>query len=628
MSVCLVAMPWQAIESPSLPIGLLKAVTVATGRPAPTAYHGSLRWAEFLMERSDGELSPADYTEVAEVGLFDGLGDWVFAGVLHDDPEFGVETLRRYAAEYGTGIAGPTAMRQYAADFVELAAAEILATRPSLVGFTTTFMQNVPSLAVARRIRQLDPGVRIAFGGGNCDGAMGIALHRNFPFVDFVVRGEGEVAFPMLLDALDARDLDAGGNLGAGDERDARLARIPGLSWRRADGTARHNPQGALLPPARIPTPDFDDWFGQLAASPVGEYIEPKLVLEGARGCWWGEKHHCTFCGLNGTAMTFRAKPAERMIAEMTELVGRHQTLDVIMVDNIIDNHYYADFLPRVTALGWDLRLHYEVKSNLRPTEIDALRAAGVAHVQPGIESLVSPVLKLMDKGVSGVHNVRTLRDCESAGLTVSWNWLYGFPGERRVDYDPVLRQLPRLVHLQPPAGSSRILLERFSPYFENPVLGFPTRRAARLYQHVYDLPENELADLVYLFDTEPAGLSEQDAEPLNELLKRWTDGYPASALQLLTGLDADETVIADRRVGWPECEHRIADPRLRRAYAELEHGRTVTALAARLAAAGLPVETDRLARWLAELDDAGLVFEENGRWISLATTVEPVKVA
>ena len=48
--------------------------------------------------------------------------------------------------------------------------------------------------------------------------------------------------------------------------------------------------------------------------------------------------------------------------------------------------------------------------------------------------------------------------------------------------------------------------------------------------------------------------------------------------------------MIADRRVGWPECEHRIADPRLRRAYAELEHGRTVTALAARLAAAGLLV--------------------------------------
>ncbi|MDG4765939.1 RiPP maturation radical SAM C-methyltransferase [Solwaraspora sp. WMMD406] len=620
MSVCLVAMPWQAIESPSLPIGLLKAATRAAGRPEPAAYHGSLRWAEFLMEHSDGELTPADYTEVAEVGLFDGLGDWVFAGVLHDDPEFGVDTLRRYAAEYGTGIATPTAMRRYADAFVRLAADEILATGPTLVGFTTTFMQNVPSLAVARRIRQLAPDVRIAFGGGNCDGAMGIALHRNYPFVDFVVRGEGEVAFPRLLDALDGR---------------TDFASVPGLSWRH-DGEARHNPQGSLLAPAHIPTPLFDDWFAQFAESTIDGYIEPKLVLESARGCWWGEKHHCTFCGLNGTAMTFRAKSPARVVDELTDLIGRHQTLDVIMVDNIIDNRYYSDFLPRIAALDLDLRLHYEVKSNLRPAEITALRSAGVAHVQPGIESLVSPVLKLMDKGVSGIHNVRTLRDCESASLTVSWNWLYGFPGERLADYEAVLRQLPRLAHLQPPAGASRILLERFSPYFENPALGFPQRRPARLYQHVYDLPEAAVQDMVYLFDTDPAGLSDQDAEPLNELLKRWADSYPASALELVTGLTADEIVIEDRRVGWPQREHRITDPLLRRAYAELQPGRTVSALVGRLTDDATPRTADRRAswltgritEWLAELDAAGLVFEENGRWITLATAVEPIKVA
>nr|MDT0659387.1 RiPP maturation radical SAM C-methyltransferase [Micromonospora sp. DSM 115978] len=616
MSVCLVAMPWQAIESPSLPIGLLKAVAVAAGRPEPVAWHGSLRWVEFLLERSGGELTPADYTQVAEVGLFDGLGDWVFSGVLHDDPEFGVETLRRYAAEHGVDIAVPTAMRAYAAEFVELAADEILATGADLVGFSTTFMQNVPSLAVARRIRQLAPQVRIAFGGGNCDGDMGVALHRSYPFVDFVVRGEGEVAFPGLLAAL------------AGEQP---VEGVPGLSWRRPDGVGVHNAQGPPLPPGRIPTPLFDDWFDQLAESPVYGYVEPKLVLESARGCWWGEKHHCTFCGLNGTAMTFRAKPAEKVLAELSHLVGRHQTLDVIMVDNIIDNRYFTQLLPRVAALDWDLRLHYEVKSNLRPSEVVALRSAGVAHVQPGIESLVTPVLKLMDKGVSGIHNVRTLRDCESAGLTVSWNWLYGFPGEGRADYAAVLPQLPRLVHLQPPAGASRILLERFSPYFENPALGFPARRPARLYQHVYDLPEESLRDLVYLFDTDPAGLADADVEPLLKLIGQWTDGYPASALRMVAGADpvgGDEIVIEDGRVGWPEREHRITDPRLRRAYHELAHGRSVPALAAKVAEAGLPVGAGALAEWLAELSDAGLVFEENGRWLALATAAEPVKVA
>jgi hypothetical protein len=44
-------------------------------------------------------------------------------------------------------------MRPFAASFIALAADEILATGPAVVGFTTTFMQNVPSLALARRLQ-------------------------------------------------------------------------------------------------------------------------------------------------------------------------------------------------------------------------------------------------------------------------------------------------------------------------------------------------------------------------------------------------------------------------------------------------------------------------------------------
>jgi hypothetical protein len=276
--------------------------------------------------------------------------------------------------------------------------------------------------------------------------------------------------------------------------------------------------------------------------------------------------------------------------------------------------------------LGWDLRVHYEVKSNLRPADIAALREAGVVHVQPGIESLVTRVLGLMDKGVRGIRNVRTLRDCESTGLTVSWNWLYGFPGERPGDYEPVLRQVPALVHLQPPSGLARILLERFSPYFDDPALGFPRRTAARPYQHVYDLPEAELDELVYLFDTDPQGLTEEEATPLHELLRRWSDGYTDSAL---VGMDTgSEIVISDRRVGWEPREHRVEGPWQRAAYLELEFGRSVPALLERLAEEhGIVLAEAELRPWLTGLLAAGLVFHEDETWLALATRSEPVKV-
>jgi ribosomal peptide maturation radical SAM protein 1 len=610
MSVCLATMPWQALDSPSLPIGLLRAAARRAGLPLPDAYHGSLRWAEFLLDRTDGEIGPAEYTEVADSGLFHEFGDWVFTGVLHDDPKFGLDAVRRYAHDKGIGTELIERMREPAADFIELAVAEILDRSPSIVGFTSTFMQNVPSLATAKRIKELAPEVTVVLGGGNCDGPMGAAIHRNYRFVDYVVRGEGEEAFPALLRAL------------AGD---GALVEVPGLCWWDQTGAQRCNEPGPPLPAGRIPIPDFDEWFDLLDTSVVNTYVEPRLVLETARGCWWGEKHHCTFCGLNGSLMQFRAKSADSVVAELTWLVQRHQVLDVAMVDNIIDNRYFTEVLPRIADLGWDLRIHYEVKANLKPTEIATLRAAGVTNVQPGIESLVTPVLKIMEKGVSAVQNVRTLRDCESAQLTTSWNWLYGFPGETPTKYEPVLRQLPALVHLQPPGNLTRIALERFSPYFDNPALGFARRTTSSAYRHVYDLDEADLRDMVYLFDTEPAGLTADDTEHLRKLVDEWTARYIDSSLWYVeTGA---AIVIRDRRVGWPASEYRIEEPHLRTAYRELEHGRSPEGLRRRVAEHGLDIPTEELRAWLADLGARGFVFHENDRWITLATRAEPVKV-
>lgn len=608
-SVCLVAMPWQAVESPSLPIGLLRTACRREGLAVPETYHGGVRWAEFLLAATDGALGPAEYLDIAENGLFHGLGDWIFSGVLYGT-DFGTERLSRYAERHGLDLAVAHAMRPFAEEFVDRAVDEILERSPDVVGFTTTFMQNMPSLAAARLLKQRAPEVTVVFGGGNCDGDMGAALHRNFPFVDFVVRGEGEAAFPALLRALD----------GEGD-----LPSIAGLCWR--DGTGqRLNRMGPLLPPERIPVPDFDDWFAVLAASPVAEYVEPKLVVETARGCWWGERHHCTFCGLNGTGMTFRSKSPQAAFAELSELIRRHEVLDVIVVDNIIDNAYFTSLLPALAAQDWDLRIHYEVKSNLRPTEIAALRDAHVRHVQPGVESLASPVLRLMDKGVSGTRNVRVLRDFESAGMTVSWNWLYGFPGEHAGHYEQIIPRLRDLVHLQPPSSVARILLERFSPYFADPRLGFGRRAPAEAYRHVYALPEEELADLVYLFDTEHCGLGEDEAEALFAEIAWWRDHYTESALVRHDRNGA--IVLEDARAGRPRSRHEIDEPALVAAYAELEHGRSLPALARRLSEQGHVVSDRRLSDWVRQLVDAGLAFAEGGQVLALATTATPIKMA
>jgi ribosomal peptide maturation radical SAM protein 1 len=611
MRICLVSMPWQLLDVPSLALGILHR-RVHDTRPGDDVVevHAALGWAEFLLAESGGQITPAQYTDVAEHGLHHGLGDWIFAGALHGDPCWREPELHRYAGRHRLDVDGELRMREYAAPFVEHVAEQVLGTDPDVVGFTTTFMQNVPSLAVARRLKQLRPGVAVVFGGANCDGPMGAALHRNHRFVDHVVRGEGELAFPALLDRL------AGGRTPAD---------VPGVCWWDGDRSVANPDRAGMLPAAAIPPPDYDGWQAALEASPVRGYLEPKLVLEGARGCWWGEKHQCTFCGLNGSSIGFRGKPAEQLWTELSALVARHKTLDVVMVDNIIDMAYFDRLLPRLAGSGWHLRMHWEVKSNLRPEQLDRLAAAGVVHIQPGIESLSGRVLDLMDKGVSGWRNIRLLRDCEDRGLTVSWNYLYGFPGEGESDYAGVLDQLPALVHLQPPGGATRIALERFSPYFERPELGFPDRVPADLYDHVYDLPAEELADLVYLFDTAPRGIGGQIEQRLHDAVRRWRRGYDESSL-LVVEDTPDALTIRDRRMGWPPADHRLAGWHAA-AYRLAERGRGVEALARGLAEQGHVVADAEVRSWLAQALAGGLLFRDGAQYVGIATRAVPTRV-
>ncbi|MBC6462653.1 RiPP maturation radical SAM C-methyltransferase [Actinomadura sp. HBU206391] len=610
MRVVLAAMPWQAVNRPSLPIGLLHGL-VRRERPEieVAEYHGCIRWVEFLLAASAGALGTGEYADVADNGVFYGLGDWVFAGGLYDDPAWTVEEMRAYAEAEDVDISLPLQMRSFVPGFLEAAAAEVLASDPDVVGFTSTFMQNGPSLALARRLKRLRPEIQIVFGGANCDGPMGAALHRNHPFVDYVVRGEGEAVFPALLDRIEAGEDPAG---------------VPGVCWWDGDRSVA-NPQAAHpVPPGMLPTPDFDAWHETLEQSPVREHVTPQLVLEGSRGCWWGEKHQCTFCGLNGSLIAFRARPADRFWEELKGMVERYQILDVVPVDNILDMQAFRTLLPKMAEADWDLRMHYEVKSNLRTEQVEALAAAKIVTVQPGIESLNGRVLKIMDKGVDGATNVRLLRDCEDNHVTVAWNYLYGFPGERAEDYRHVIEQMDALVHLPPPENASRIALERFSPYFERPELGFARRAPAAYYRHVYALEEAELADLAYFFTCDDAGISDDVAAELRAAIARWRRDYPYSFL--VADDQGDRIIIDDRRRGYPRSLHHLSGWRTD-AYRALGRRRSAASLHAMLTAQGHTVNEPAVGAWLRGAMRHGLVFNDGSGYVALATRDAPYRL-
>jgi radical SAM superfamily enzyme YgiQ (UPF0313 family) len=131
-----------------------------------------------------------------------------------------------------------------------------------------------------------------------------------------------------------------------------------------------------------LPYPEYDDYFGsesQVRPADGRGYV----LMETPRGCWWGEKQHCTFCGLNGNSMAYRAKSPARALDEIFTLTARYRTHRVEMVDNILDMGYFRSLLPELERRGVSLDIFYETKANLRKDQVALLRAAGSGRSSP-----------------------------------------------------------------------------------------------------------------------------------------------------------------------------------------------------------------------------------------------------
>lgn len=213
----------------------------------------------------------------------------------------------------------------------------------------------------------------------------------------------------------------------------------------------------------------YEQFAHALPASELALQGDVWLSYESSRGCWWGQKHHCTFCGLSDETMTFRVKSAGRVIDELKQLLAKHPTKKIAMADWIMPFRYHRELIPQLPSQVPGLHLFYMEKANLTLAQVVNLKCAGVAVIQPGIESLSSSVLRRIKKGITAPQNIALLRYARAVDLALNWNLLCGFPGDLRSEYEGILELIPLLRHLQPPSPLTSLVIDRFSPYFTSP---------------------------------------------------------------------------------------------------------------------------------------------------------------
>ncbi|MHA1947176.1 MAG: RiPP maturation radical SAM C-methyltransferase [Candidatus Hodarchaeales archaeon] len=395
-------------------------------------------------------ITPEVYQKITLVRTTSLAGEWIFA--THAFPE-AHKNHREYKERYlDTQISVPMLatsipfndlilIRDQVNKYLTSIKSLIISEKPQIVGLSTTFQQTCAAIAIANIIKSLNPKIVTVLGGGNCLHPMNEALSPITPNIDYIFSGEADFAFPQFCHDI--------------------------LNYDKF-------PSRKLIdcPPIKelnnLPLPSFHDYFEQLK-SHNHQTSDIRLGFESSRGCWWGEKSNCLFCGLNGICIKYRSKSLSKVIKDINYFLDEYKPDYLQATDNIMPknfpNYFYEKFTPPHHLKG----IYYEVKPLFTFEEICKLYQRKINALQPGLESLNDHLLHCLRKGLTSANNIRFLRDCRTVGMKTDWNLLYSIPGEQEDDYLDMIELMPKLFHLKYPDFTGPINVQRYSPLHTQP---------------------------------------------------------------------------------------------------------------------------------------------------------------
>ncbi|MBS5529235.1 RiPP maturation radical SAM C-methyltransferase [bacterium] len=418
-----------------------------------------------LAERVPEELY--DYPASNGLNVDVMLADWLFAEPLFGpDPERDrrfLEILQdecghdrvvwngRYRSS-GDLLRDVPLLKREAARCVEKTAAALADGSTRIVGCSSTFFQRLASLALLKRVRELNPEVVTFLGGSDCEGEAGMEAVRSFPFVDYVFCGEGDLTVPEMTRRV---------------VRNERSAELPFGVFDRAKAE-RGVPEVACVPGDAIAEPDSSDYYERIKGSRLHRAAVRKYFLESSRGCWKGQKQHCSFCGLNGERVAYRRKDPGQVLAELRRGYREFGCRIFLTADTVLDLNTMRDTLRTFGEEAPDAVISYETVSTLTEEQVRFLADCGVMVIQSGIETLHPKHIRLLNKGNGTLSSIALLKFALENRIQVLWNMLSGIPGDSPEEYRWVMELIPKLAHLPGPNWGA-IRFDKFSLYWKEP---------------------------------------------------------------------------------------------------------------------------------------------------------------
>jgi len=275
--------------------------------------------------------------------------------------------------------------------------------KPEVVGFSV-YQDNIAlALALAKLIKTIDPRILVVIGGPQATFMPQEAL-RQMPAVDVIVRGEGEVVLPALVNCFAKR---------------RSFARVKGIAFREGRSYVDTGPQSFIR--------HLDDFASpyQTGAFNLTQHKTASMLT--SRGC----NFNCSFCYTpSAYDGIIRAHTTARVLQDMR-----------VCVENNISKFFFADpsftfnkervkaIMQGIIKRGWQVKIWAETRADLVDRALLILMAqAGVNRIAYGLESVDPKVNAALNKRIDLKQFADVIKATQDAGIDAEVFTLYGLP--------------------------------------------------------------------------------------------------------------------------------------------------------------------------------------------------------
>ncbi|NLY54642.1 MAG: DUF4080 domain-containing protein [Firmicutes bacterium] len=304
--------------------------------------------------------------------------------------------------------------------------AEIGHLKPDVLAFSCYIWNIQPTLVLATDLKAVFPQMKIVLGGPEV-GPRAKELLAQHSAIDFIVQGEGEIAFPALLRAIASRQ---------------QPINIAGVYYQTAANSIAGTPP-RLVPQEQLPSP--------YRASDLAELAHKIVYYETSRGC----PFRCTYCLSGGDQVRFL--PIERVFADLQLLLAAN-----IPLIKFIDRTFNCNPKRALRIMQFLLenrqqsRFHFEICADiLDDTMLDFLTQvpADIFQFEIGVQSVNAPTLQAIERRMNWEKlstNVQRLRAQNNIHLHL--DLIAGLPYQDwaaiRTSFDQVIRLQPHMLQL------------------------------------------------------------------------------------------------------------------------------------------------------------------------------------